>query len=76
LGIAYYIHPRKSEEVDDMIRRTPVNVSACFDESLVVTMIVLPPKDPDDEDDEDEEDEEDEQDEDEREPAVIREPEE
>jgi hypothetical protein len=72
LGIAYYIHPRKSEEVDDMIWRTPVNLSACFDESLVAPMIVLPPKDPDDEDDEDEEREEEE---DEKE-AVIREPEE
>ena len=56
-----------------MIWHTPENVSACFDESLVVTMRVLPPKDPDDEDDEDDEDEEDE---DEKEPAVIREPEE
>jgi hypothetical protein len=44
-----------------MIWRTPENFSACFDETLVVTRMVLPPKDPDDEDDEDDEEDEDEQ---------------
>jgi hypothetical protein len=57
-----------------MISRT-LNASACLDESRIVTIAHLPPKEPRDDDDENEEDEEDDDEEDE-EPAVIREPDE
>jgi hypothetical protein len=65
------IQPVRSEEID-MILRIP-NSSACLDETRIVTIVELPPKDPHDDDDDKEEDEEDDNDEDE-EPAVIREP--
>jgi hypothetical protein len=55
----------------------PENVlDLLVDRSLVTTMRdMLPPRDPDDDDDDDDDDEEDEGDE-EKEPAVIREPDE
>ena len=51
-----------------------LNSSACLDETRIVTVVELPPKDPHDDGD-NKEDEEDNDEEDE-EPAVIREPDE
>ena len=52
-----------------------LNSSACLDETRIVTVAELPPKDPHDDDDNDEDEEDDDDEEDEK-PAVIREPDE
>ena len=59
-----------------MIPRIPENLPACLIDCGVVTILgdTMPPRDPNDDDDDDE-DEDDER-EDDREPAVIREPDE
>jgi hypothetical protein len=73
LVLAYYIRVRKAKEEADMIWRTPENASASLNQSRIVTIKGLPPKDPNDDDDEDEEEDEDEK---EEEPPVIRDPDE
>jgi hypothetical protein len=65
---------RNTKEVD-MNTRTSQSVADLFNESGIVPVLVVPPKDPQDDDDENEEDEED-RDEQEDEPGVIREPDE
>jgi hypothetical protein len=57
-----------------MISRT-LNASACSDETRIVTIVDLPPKEPREDEDENEEDEEDDDEEDDG-PAAIREPDE
>ena len=73
LAFVHYIHPVRAEEID-MILGT-LNSSACLDETRIVTVAELPPKDPHDDDDNDEDEEDDDDEEDEK-PAVIREPDE
>jgi len=51
-----------------------LNSSACLDETRIVTVVELPPKDPHDDDDNKEDEEDDDEIDDE--PAVIREPDE
>ena len=56
-----------------MILGTP-NSSASLDETRIVTVVELPPKDPHDDDDNEEDEEDD--DEENEEPAAVREPDE
>jgi hypothetical protein len=60
----------------DMIPRIPENFPTLVDWSLVTVMGEPPPRDPNDDDDDDEDEDDDAEQNDDREPAVIREPDE